>query len=396
MARSMGGRSGGSRSGGGGRGSGRSGGSRSGAGRSSSSRSIGGSRSGSSRTFGTGRSGGSSSRGSGRSYSGGGSSYGNPGLGGGHSSNSGYHSHNHGYNHGHYGHHHHHHHHGSYYGGGGYYGRRTYRRSSGMGCSSCLTTFLAIIIVFAILSSLASFSNNNPSFSEYGNQEYSNIERDKFTGEVHLNGYYSDPDGLLYDDEIKPIENGLKHFYQKTGVCAYVYIVEELPPGVDGIEEAAVIYEDLFDDEGHLLLLYDYMNATMYDACGYEIQTTIDSEAIDIIYDFVEAKWSRDSENLGAIFGEGLYDAADRIMFKERSFGEKYKGIIITVIICIVLIIVVNVLYKWWKAKKAQENKEQADLERTLNTPLETFGSDINDLAKKYDDPNNTNNSTTQ
>lgn len=393
MARSMGGRSGGSRSGGGGRGSGRSGGSRSGAGRSSSSRSIGGSRSGSSRTFGTGRSGGSSSRGSGRSYSGGGSSYGNPGLSGGHSSNSGYH--NHGYNHGHYG-HHHHHHHGSYYGGGGYYGRRTYRRSSGMGCSSCLTTFLAIIIVFAILSSLASFSNNNPSFSEYGNQEYSNIERDKFTGEVHLNGYYSDPDGLLYDDEIKPIENGLKHFYQKTGACAYVYIVEELPPGVDGIEEAAVIYEDLFDDEGHLLLLYDYMNATMYDACGYEIQTTIDSEAIDIIYDFVEAKWSRDSENLGAIFGEGLYDAADRIMFKERSFGEKYKGIIITVIICIVLIIVVNVLYKWWKAKKAQENKEQADLERTLNTPLETFGSDINDLAKKYDDPNNTNNSTTQ
>lgn len=394
MARSMGGRSGGGRSGGGGRGSGRSGGSRSGAGRSSSSRSIGGSRSGSSRTFGTGRSGGSSARGSGRSYSGGGSSYGNPGLSGGHSHNSGYHNHNHGYHHNH-GHHHHHHHHGSYY-GGRYYGGRTYRRSSGMGCSSCLTTFLAIIIVFAILSSFATYRNNNPSFKEYGNHEYSNIEREKFTGKVHLNGYYSDPDGLLYDDEIKPIENGLKHFYQKTGVCAYVYIVEELEPGVDGIEEAAAIYEELFDDEGHLLLLYDYMNATMYDACGYEIQTTIDSEAIDIIYDFVEAKWSRDSENLGAIFGEGLYDAADRIMFKERSFGEKYKSIIITVIICIVLIIVVNVLYKWWKAKKAQENKEQADLERTLNTPLETFGSDINDLAKKYDDPNNTNNSTTQ
>lgn len=394
MARSMGGRSGGGRSGGGGRGSGRSGGSRSGAGRSSSSRSIGGSRSGSSRTFGTGRSGGSSARGSGRSYSGGGSSYGNPGLSGGHSHNSGYHNHDHGYHHNHYG-HHHHHHHSSYY-GGRYYGGRTYRRSSGMGCSSCLTTFLAIIIVFAVLSSFATYRNNNPSFKEYGNHEYSNIEREKFTGKVHLNGYYSDPDGLLYDDEIKPIENGLKHFYQKTGVCAYVYIVEELEPGVDGIEEAAAIYEELFDDEGHLLLLYDYMNATMYDACGYEIQTTIDSEAIDIIYDFVEAKWSRDSENLGAIFGEGLYDAADRIMFKERSFGEKYKGIIITVIICIVLIIVVNVLYKWWKAKKAQENKEQADLERTLNTPLETFGSDINDLAKKYDDPNNTNNSTTQ
>lgn len=378
MARSM----------GGGRSGGRSGGSRSGGSRSSSSRSMGSRRSGSSRAFGSGRSGGSSIRGTGRSYSGS-SSSGNPRMGSGYGG--GYH---HSPSH-------HHHHHSSYHHGyhrpyrRTYYGGRSYRRSSGCGCSSFFATIIFMIIILALLSSFSGVRRNNSMYYNYKapsyNDTYSNVERDKFDGLVQLNGYYSDPDGILYDDEIKPLEQGLKHFYKTTGVCAFVYFVEELEPGVDGIEEAAALYDELFNDEGHILLLYDYTNAYMYDACGYEISTTIDSEAIDIMYDYVEAKWSQDSENLGNIFGGGLAEAADRIMYKERSFGEKYKSIIITIIVSIVVIIIVSILYKWWKAKKAQENKEQEDLEKVLSTPLETFGNDINDLAAKYDDnPDNT------
>lgn len=379
MARSM----------GGGRSGGRSGGSRSGGSRSSSSRSMGSRRSGSSRSFGSGRSGGSSVRGTGRSYSGSRSS-GNPRMGGGYGG-----GHHHSPSHHYHRPPHHHHYHRPYrrryYSSGG-----TYYRGSGCGCSSFFATIIFMIVILALLSSFSGVRRNNSMYYNYKapnyNDSYSNVERDKFDGLVQLNGYYSDPDGILYDDEIKPLEQGLKHFYETTGVCAFVYFVEELEPGVDGIEEAAALYEELFNDEGHILLLYDYTNAYMYDACGYEISTTIDSEAVDIIYDYVEAKWSQDSENLGDIFGGGLAEAADRIMYKERSFGEKYKSIIITIIVSIVVIIIVSILYKWWKAKKAQENKEQEDLEKVLSTPLETFGSDINDLAAKYDAPNNNNN----
>ena len=62
------------------------------------------------------------------------------------------------------------------------------------------------------------------------------------------------------------------------------------------------------------------------------------------------------------------------------------KTIIIIIIVAVALIIVVNVLFKWWKKRTAQKNKEQEDLERTLNTPLQTFGTTpMDDLKAKYD-----------
>jgi hypothetical protein len=236
------------------------------------------------------------------------------------------------------------------------------------------------------------YNNNAPSYSD----TYTNENREKFTGTVNLNGYYSDPDGLLYDDEISTLEDGLSHFYKTTGVCAYVYFVEELDADVDGNDEAGSLYDELFSDEGHILLLYDYNNAIMYDAEGYAIGTTIDSEALDMIYDYVEAQWAENSEDLGAIFGTGCAKAADRMMYKEKTFAQKYMAIIIVLIVAVAAIIILSIAYKWWQKKIAQKNKEQEDLERTLKTPLETFGTTgtINDLAKKYD--TNDTNSTSQ
>lgn len=377
------------RSMGGSRGGGRSGGGRSGGGRSSSSHSMGGSRSGTSRAFGSGHSGGSAARGSGRSYSGQ-SSSGNPMMGGSHGGPGGF---------------------GGPHGGPGYHQappppRRYYRRhyygggnrvyihhSSARG-SSYAAVFIILIIFLACIAGRSMYRRGNDMYYNYKapsyQDSYSKDPRDKFTGTVNWNGYYSDPDGLLYDDEIKPLEDGLEHFYKTTGVCAYVYFVEELDENTDGIEYVSALYDELFNDEGHILLLYDYMNAYMYDAEGYAIGTIIDSEALDMIYDYIEAEWAEDSENLGAIFGDGCAKAADRMMYKEKTFAQKYMAIIIVIIVAIALVIVTCVLFKWWKARTAQKNKEQEDLERTLNTPLESFGStDMEDLRKKYDDQDN-------
>lgn len=248
-----------------------------------------------------------------------------------------------------------------------------------------------MIVLMAIISSRSMYRHNNNMYYNYNapsyQDSYSKVERQKYTGTVNLNGFYSDPDGLLYDDEISPLEKGLKHFYETTGVCAYVYFVEALDDDIDGIEYASYLYDELFTDEGHILLLYDYNNAYMYDACGYGIGTTIDTEAIDILYDYVEAAWADDSENLGNIFGGGCAKAADRMMYKPKTFAQKYMAIIIVIIVAIALIIIVNVIFKLYKAKIAQKNKEQEDLERTLNTPLETFGqTPMDNLVKKYED----------
>lgn len=208
MGRSMGG--GGSRGGGASRGGGRS----------SGSHSMGGSRSGTSRAFGSGHSGGNSLRGSGRSYSGQ-SSSGNPMMGG--FNNSSHRPGGPGY--GGPGHmppppppHHHYHH---------YYGRRRYYDDSHVyvhtGPSSPLSSILAfLILLIAVVLSFFTYRQNNRMYYDYSapsyQDSYSKKPRDKFTGTVNLNGFYSDPDGLLYNDEIPVLEKGLEHFYKTTGV----------------------------------------------------------------------------------------------------------------------------------------------------------------------------------
>ncbi len=69
---------------------------------------------------------------------------------------------------------------------------------------------------------------------------------------------------------------------------------------------------------------------------------------------------------------------------------NKSSGVLKILIIAIAAIIIVKILFDWWKKRIAQKNKEQEDLERTLSTPLESFGSTpMDDLTKKYDDIDN-------
>ena len=63
------------------------------------------------------------------------------------------------------------------------------------------------------------------------------------------------------------------------------------------------------------------------------------------------------------------------------------RYVVIIIVAIIAVVIIVMLLFKWWKARTAQKNKEQEDLERMLDKPLETFGTDpIDDLKDKYDD----------
>lgn len=347
MARSMGG--GGGRSGGGG---GRSmgGGSRSG------SRSF----SGSGRSRGT--SGGGPRRMSGSSSFGGGSHH-----------SSSHHHHHHSS--------HHHHHHSSYHHPHHHHGHTHYRSSSSAGCSSVAAFFIVMIIVLAAMASQGGFGGKSGS-----NQK---LNKPKYTGTVDSsNGYYiddSDPTqgGFITNENESALNGGFKEFYNKTGVFPFLYIIENTPSKSEYSEHATYqdkLYEELFDSEGNLLILYIAEEDDYYFAAGYDIGSVIDDSAIDIICDRVNSYWS--TGDLGKAFGYGLRDASKNIMAKSNG-----RVIGITIVVALALIVIIAIAFKWWKAKIAQKNKEQEDLERTLNTPLESFGSTpIDDLSKKYDD----------
>ena len=265
---------------------------------------------------------------------------------------------------------HHHHHH--YYGGG------YYRSTASNGCSSILAFFIVLVIfAFVFVGKVGSgFSGSNQK-----------LKREKYNGPVDSrHGYYidaSEGDSKFIDrSNEQTLISGFKNFYSKTGVFPFLYVIENTPSkseysGYDTYVD--MLYEKLFDSEGNFLILYIASEDDYYYAAGYDTGEIIDDTSLNIISNKVNAYWY--TNDLAKAFGNGLEDAAKNIMAKSNL-----RAIMTVVIICITVIVIIAILFNWWKKKKAQENKEQENLEKILSTPLQTYGNDIDDLTKKYDD----------
>lgn len=235
---------------------------------------------------------------------------------------------------------------------------------------------ILVVILLAFMSVRGSISGSNKK-----------LNREKYEGAVDSSqGYYlddSDPSkGKFIDNgNEKTLISGFKNFYSRTGVFPFLYVAENLPSQYSTPQDYIdALYEQLFKEEGNLLILYIAEKDDYYYACGYNVGEVIDEESLNLISDRVNAKWS--SGDLAKAFGKGLDDASVQIMAKSNA-----RVIGMTIVIAIAAIVIILILYKWWQKRIAQKNKEQEDLERTLNTPLETFGqSPIDELANKYDD----------
>ncbi len=274
-----------------------------------------------------------------------------------------------------------HHHHGGpgmppppprryYYRGG----RRYYASSGGSGCAGIFAyMIIMMIIVIALFSSAVGSS---------GSGSNAKLNRDKYTGDVDSShGYYIDTCEYQFIDRTneQTLISGFKEFYNKTGVFPFLYVTETKGDYTGYASYEDMIYSQYFDSEGNFLIVYIADEETWYYAAGYNTAEIIDDTSLDIIDNKINHHCS--SGDMAEAFGYGLRDASKNIMAKSNG-----RVIGIVVVVAIAVIILANMLIKWWKAKKAQDNKEQEDLEKILNTPLDTFGSDINDLASKYDE----------
>ncbi len=334
---------------------GSSSGSRSSGGRSSSSSSRSGGRSGSSSSS-SGRSGGFFTRRSGRVFPG-------PFSGGGYSSGGG-----HSTGGGHPG--------GGYSGGSGSSGTGT-----GCGCSTMviIAMILIIIVVFIMLGTGSIFSG--------GDITKSTAERVALpAGAVNETGYYTDELGWI-SNETKLL-TGLKYFHKKTGVQPYLYIMDNVNGSHHPTESELdaftnELYDRLFTDEAHLLLVFfEYNNAYMdrY-VCGTQAKTVIDAEAADILLDYIDRYYYDDSLTDEEFFSKAFSDAADRIMTVTRSPW-------ISVMSVFALLALAVVLFTWWNMAKRQKDLEARRMEEILKTPLEKFDDlEAEKLAKKYEDP---------
>ena len=214
----------------------------------------------------------------------------------------------------------------------------------------------------------------------------STINRDKLHVKIDKSaGYYTDECNWIRNRTV--LEKGLEAFYNSTGIMPYVYIIDNVAgdydPSTEKLEAfAEAKYEALFDDEGHILLVFwDYGGAYEYVLMlGYDTMELMDSEACDILFDYLDYHYYyADTEE--EFFADAFKEAGERMMTVTRS--PMYY-----ILMMGGAAVVVVLLYRTHKSRKDKEAERKKRAEEILNSPLEKFGEDgdaIDELEKKYE-----------
>lgn len=259
------------------------------------------------------------------------------------------------------------------------YNGGTYNNSnsskSGCGCG----IIVALILIFIILAVLFHGDESSSDITT------STIVREQLpVGSVVETDYFTDELGWIGNKT--ELQKGMKNFYMATGVQPYLYITDNVNgehiTDVNQLADyAEALYDKLFKDEAHMLLVfYEYDgNYADYYLCGSQAKTVIDSEAGDILLDYVDKYYYDDSVTDEEFFSTVFDKTATRIMTVEKSPWPKVWSALIVLMIIIVIALFLT------KRKEQRIKKAQQDA-RILETPLEEFGDDIlEELTKKYE-----------
>ena len=261
------------------------------------------------------------------------------------------------------------------YGGSGSSGGNKKNGGKRGGNGAILAIFCVLLVAFIIISVMMSSSG--------GSVQKSTYEREKLPASVVTEtGYYTDEGGWFSNRN--ELEAGMKSFYRETGVQPYLYL---LPNGTTtSVSEltgfAEELYGELFQDEGHFLLVFCDDDRGSYN-CGYVVgsqaKTVMDDEAVAILADYLDRYYNDYSISEEEIFSNTFEDTGERIMTVTKSPLP-------TVAVCIAVVVVAALVFVTLKKRREQREREQKRAEEILKTPLEKFGDkEVEDLAKKYE-----------
>lgn len=261
-----------------------------------------------------------------------------------------------------------------YAGGPGYY-----RRSSG----SFFGAVISFIVGVMLLSLFAWVLMSAMSGSDI---QMSSINREPLDKQyVDLTGeWYKDDIGDWISDKVT-LERGMRQFYDETGVAPYLYLTETVdgntrPTETEMNEFANKLYNQLFTDEGHVLVIFQEYNSDgqyySYYLAGKMAKTVLDDEAGEILLDYIDHYYYSDLTE-DQLFAKAFAETGERMMTRTKSLGERVMMPILVIVIMIVGLLILKAVFK-------RKKEKAAETERILNTPVEHIGSGSSDLEDKY------------
>ncbi len=256
----------------------------------------------------------------------------------------------------------------SWFGGWGYggYGRR------GAGCGTSM--FVVCILVVLVLFSMMRSATRGFASSSSSNITTSTVEREKIQP-------YAAFDSDCIDDELDWILNksttlsGMETFYKETGVQPYLVITDNINGSKSATNAEIESYcDDKYtelagDNEAGVLLVFVEWSSSdysIYYIAGTNAQTVMDSEACEILLDYVDAYYYSDLSD-EEYFSEVFSKTADRIMSTTPTLASRLPYILVAVVIIVVAVII----YLNMRNKRRREKEKAEETERILNTPID-------------------------
>lgn len=233
--------------------------------------------------------------------------------------------------------------------------------------------FIGLAIVIAI----------NP-FGNTSGVTKSTVDREKLDASyVQLsNDWIQDDIGWIRSES--QVIKGLRAFYEKTGVQPYLVLTESVygsttPTGDQCWDYGNEIYDAKFADEGHMVFVFQCLDGgvdyTMAAVTGNQAKTVLDDEALEILYDYIDSRFSsNDTED--ELFANAFSMAAERIM---KVTPSALAQIAVPVAVVIGLIVAFLIIKSVFKRRK----EAAAETQRLLETPIEEIPVQ-DDVLEKY------------
>jgi RNA polymerase-binding transcription factor DksA len=272
--------------------------------------------------------------------------------------------------------------------------------SGGSGGGGCFSTFVTLIVMAVIAGGVYfGLSDELPQPVQFFLIERSTENREALPESkcTPVDVWYQDDWGDWIDEEGEEdaLIDGMKSFYESTGVQPYLWITGEdggqyeSAQSLEDLAEAK--YKELFGiDEGHMIVIFrEYPNNSSEYICtvtpGYDAETQVmDEQAREILLDFIDYFYTDTDLNEGYFFKYSFKNAGERIMQKQLSFRQ--MGIIagVAVILVIGLIITANIVKKRKIAVAKQKTLQAQEAAKQAKAVADQKKTDFN--RKKYED----------
>ena len=182
------------------------------------------------------------------------------------------------------------------------------------------------------------------------------------TAATDIGYYFEDQAGWI--SSTTRLNKALKYFQSKTGVAPVLIISEYNYTNEELAGYASTYYDEHIEDEAHLVFVFNEYNSAyrMEYVVGAGAKTVLDTEAMDILMDYIEEYYYSDKSE-DEMFAQAFEKAADRMMKVTKS------PVVVLVVLTLVLATAIVVLLIV-KTKAKRDKEKAAETERILNADI--------------------------